>query len=608
MELTEKHNDETDQYDQPILIGERTWWVGHRLKDDVFQCHVYLIEQGDQSVLLDPGSLLTFPWTLKKIEKIIPFSSIKYFICHHQDPDIAASLPLIDERITRDDAVVITHWRAQALLKHYNLKNLKFWLIDQNDWNLNLTDRKLNFIFTPYAHFPGAFTTFDNKTQILFSSDLFGGFTPEFQLYAEDETYFEKLRPFHEHYIPSHDILEFAIKSIQKYPVVTIAPQHGSILRGDLVPFVMEKLRHLECGIYLFAIENTDIQRLSRLNQTLREITSVMLVYRDFRDIASHLLEIVKKELPAGSMEFFVNSESNGVLHFETETNYTPVVLSEHHTLPEFLGLSRDEWLNYSNESQAESHPYICTESFCVYSSDEGDEKLYLPFFSPESGKADSVGILHLERPVTNHQEVEAVINQIANPLQIALEREVIYQSIDRERKAAYERSIRDPLTGCFTRIYMEDIMKRQCDFQDRHPESNLSAIMVDIDFFKSVNDKYGHLSGDKVLYTVANRIMNSIRNSDVMVRYGGEEFLIILIGESDESALRLAERTRKLIEDQPIPVSADISISVTISAGTGSRVPREQLETFLRRVDGALYRAKNSGRNKVCSDKVIKS
>jgi diguanylate cyclase (GGDEF)-like protein len=91
------------------------------------------------------------------------------------------------------------------------------------------------------------------------------------------------------------------------------------------------------------------------------------------------------------------------------------------------------------------------------------------------------------------------------------------------------------------------------------------------------------------------------------MVRYGGEEFLIILIGENYESALRLAERTRKLIEEKPITVSTDLSITVTISAGTGSRIPREPLETFLRRVDGALYRAKNSGRNKVCSDKAIK-
>jgi flavorubredoxin len=102
-----------------VPLGDRVWWVGHHQQDDVFQCHVYLIEQEDQSVLLDPGSNLTFGRTLAKIEEIIPFSSIRYFVCHHQDPDIAAALPAVDSMVRRPDAVLVTHWRAQMLLKHY---------------------------------------------------------------------------------------------------------------------------------------------------------------------------------------------------------------------------------------------------------------------------------------------------------------------------------------------------------------------------------------------------------------------------------------------------------------------------------------------------------
>ena len=69
-----------------IEIADRFWWVGHAQVDVIFQCHVYLIEQGDQSVLLDPGSVPTFRHTLRKIEEIIPFNHIRYFICPHQDP------------------------------------------------------------------------------------------------------------------------------------------------------------------------------------------------------------------------------------------------------------------------------------------------------------------------------------------------------------------------------------------------------------------------------------------------------------------------------------------------------------------------------------------
>ncbi|WP_295588309.1 hypothetical protein [uncultured Lamprocystis sp.] len=72
-----------------VQIAPRVWWVGHVLDDDVFQCHVYLLEQGDQSVLFDPGSRLTFAGTMRKVEEVIPFTNIRYFVCHHQDRQAA---------------------------------------------------------------------------------------------------------------------------------------------------------------------------------------------------------------------------------------------------------------------------------------------------------------------------------------------------------------------------------------------------------------------------------------------------------------------------------------------------------------------------------------
>ncbi|MBF0417705.1 MAG: diguanylate cyclase, partial [Magnetococcales bacterium] len=86
-------SDTLEAPDHPVQIGESLWWVGSLMGDDSFQCHVYLIVHGDQSVLIDPGSVLLFPIVLKKIQKIIPFDQIRYFICQHQDPDIAGVLP-----------------------------------------------------------------------------------------------------------------------------------------------------------------------------------------------------------------------------------------------------------------------------------------------------------------------------------------------------------------------------------------------------------------------------------------------------------------------------------------------------------------------------------
>ncbi len=156
-----------------IEIADNIWWVGHYLENDPFQCHVYLLENGDQSVLFDPGSKLTFKHTFQKIQEVTNFSNIRYFVCHHQDPDITGCLEQIDNMVTREDALLVTHWRAEMLLKHYGL-DLPFWRIEDHDWKLDLGNgRVLEFVFTPYAHFPGAFCSFDQQTGTIFSSDIF---------------------------------------------------------------------------------------------------------------------------------------------------------------------------------------------------------------------------------------------------------------------------------------------------------------------------------------------------------------------------------------------------------------------------------------------------
>jgi hypothetical protein len=90
-------------------------------------------------------------------------------------------------------------------------------------------------VFTPYLHFPGAFTTFDELTGTLFSSDLFGGFTNDDELVAADMSYFEDIRPFHEHYMPSREILAHGMEDLETLPLELIAPQHGKIIPKPLI-------------------------------------------------------------------------------------------------------------------------------------------------------------------------------------------------------------------------------------------------------------------------------------------------------------------------------------------------------------------------------------
>ncbi len=256
----------------PVEIGPEVYWVGNEIKNDKFQCHVYLIRHGRDSVLIDPGSHLTWQATREKLKKVIDLKDIRYLVCHHQDPDITACVELLDQEAPRADREVVCHWRTQALLKHYDWP-YPFYLVNERDWELILPGgRKLQFIFTPYLHFPGSICTFDEQSGILFSSDLFGAFTEEFQLFAQDESYLEGLRLFHEHYMPSRDILLFGLEELERYKFQMIAPQHGSIIPPHLIDPIMSAMKEMECGLYLLPIYKNNIHDLSRLNRQYRSL------------------------------------------------------------------------------------------------------------------------------------------------------------------------------------------------------------------------------------------------------------------------------------------------------------------------------------------------
>jgi diguanylate cyclase (GGDEF)-like protein len=125
---------------------------------------------------------------------------------------------------------------------------------------------------------------------------------------------------------------------------------------------------------------------------------------------------------------------------------------------------------------------------------------------------------------------------------------------------------------------------------------------MIDIDFFKNFNDQYGHLVGDVMLREVAKRIQENIRQVDLICRFGGEEFCVILVETDKAGAVFAAERIRRAIEEKQIK-AYDEDLQVTVSIGI-SVFPEDATEAnvILDKADGALYRAKHSGRNMVCA------
>jgi eukaryotic-like serine/threonine-protein kinase len=155
-----------------------------------------------------------------------------------------------------------------------------------------------------------------------------------------------------------------------------------------------------------------------------------------------------------------------------------------------------------------------------------------------------------------------------------------------------------DGLSNVFNRRHFMELAARELAAARRH-DRPLAAIMLDIDHFKRVNDTYGHATGDQVIRVVAERLTGSIRTEDLLGRYGGEEFALLIL-DDETGATDLAERLRRAVEIEPVPTE-DGPVPVTISVGVSTRTAADTgPDSIFARADGALYRAKQNGRNQV--------
>ena len=324
--VTVRDNREVDDDVGPDLSGAvelapRVWWVGSLLPGDQFQCHAYLVEQGDQSVLIDPGSVLAVDDMIRKIDAVVGIDHVRWLVCSHSDPDIIGSLPALAARGVHPEAAIVTHWRDEALIRH-DAPPFPYWRVEEHGWHLRLEDRTLQFVFTPYAHSAGAFCTFDPVSRTLFSSDLFGGFSDEKTLYASSMDNFDAIRAFHEHYMPSREILNYSLDQLRRLRVARIAPQHGYVIPEHLVRPITDRLSELECGIYLLAHDDPGLEFLLRANRTLREVIGTLVGEARFPVIANRLAEIAGQFLDATGLEFWARAAA-AFLHFEPSNGYS---------------------------------------------------------------------------------------------------------------------------------------------------------------------------------------------------------------------------------------------------------------------------------------------
>lgn len=207
----------------------------------------------------------------------------------------------------------------------------------------------------------------------------------------------------------------------------------------------------------------------------------------------------------------------------------------------------------------------------------------------------ESLGELCISKSVPFTSNEVETLEQIITLLVLPLRNALRYEEV-------LHLSMLDPLTRLFNRHAFDTTLKREIEFAKRH-RTPLSLLVIDLDFFKLVNDQYGHQSGDQVLVEFSNRLKQIHRESDLIFRYGGEEFTLILPNTHFNGAVQVAERICKKIAEKPFEINTTSfkkSISVTASIGTATHLEEENAKRFFSRADGALYTAKARGRNQV--------
>ncbi|MDQ6992955.1 MAG: MBL fold metallo-hydrolase [Mariprofundus sp.] len=235
---------------KPTLLhhqaGHAIYWLGIAAST-VFRCNAYLIIDGDEVILIDPGSRSSFEQVKTRVTQIIAPEKITGMILCHQDPDVAASM--VDWLDLCPECMVYTSPRAQVLLPHFGSRHYA-WQDIEKEPHLNFKSGcKLRFISAPFLHSPAAFTSYDETSRFLFSGDIWAALMTSWQLTVSDFSHHcMQMNLFHMDYMASNIAARGFVAKIDSLEIDAILPQHGSIITKPDVAAALQYLNTLQCG------------------------------------------------------------------------------------------------------------------------------------------------------------------------------------------------------------------------------------------------------------------------------------------------------------------------------------------------------------------------
>lgn len=539
---------------QPIELADGIYWVGDDEQSSKLNCNPYLIIDGHEGVLIDPGSPLDFAVVRRKVEQLIPLTGLRYIVLQHQDPDFCSSTPLFEQQGFCGQ--LATHWRAAQLIRFYGVTS-PFYIVNEKDLNLTFGNgRTLHFHLTPYLHFPGAIVTYDSVSKILFSSDLFGAFSDHAPLFAdewpEERNYMDAMASFHEHYMPSNSILRPVMEQLNQLDIRMIAPQHGSIIRRDVKQHIAT-LRELECGSFV-----------TPLRQELPSFGGYTL-----------LLNKILKRL-------FIAYPKQTILSFYQDSSIT--LDPANGTLADFCCSGEELWQLF----------------FEILHKQSADALTYLE---------PLVRKLALEYGIEMPQIYDSLLLSLQqSALRLTQENERLQQENQRLTQELVQAStelLHCPLTGLSNERVFQRYLEKACRSY-QVGGFGAALLLIGIDNMAGFNLRYGNAAGDEALRIIAGLLEETVPDSHLLFKLNGPIFACVLSSDSKEAALRQGEAFRN-----KIALSERLLERQTVSIGLASfsdfshdidALPERLASTMYASVKSRLNEARRRGGNQLCS------
>jgi diguanylate cyclase (GGDEF)-like protein len=326
----------------------------------------------------------------------------------------------------------------------------------------------------------------------------------------------------------------------------------------------------------LYSLERRRASQLEAINAVARETTVVL----DVRELLMKACQKIRTAFEVSHVSMLVKDDEDLVL--QAHHGNLTLRIPENGKMPAGAGL----WGRALRENKTLIENDVKTDPDCLGIYQESGSRMCIPLVS----FGQTLGVLVLDSirsgtfNVSDVQSLESVADICATAIQNA-------RYVERVKHLAYL----DGLTGIFNRRYFELRILEELE-RARRFDSGMAVIMVDIDQFKRLNDEFGHLLGDEVLRQVSSIFSQQLRKIDVVCRYGGEEFAILLSQTSQQHALGVAEKLRRMVDSWQFP---GVPRSVTISAGVATCPDHGNTrEALVKAADAGLYAAKQAGRN----------